>query len=334
MPDHRGSTGHGRAYQQALRGGWGELDVADTVACIDHAHAAGWAEPDRTVVMGGSSGGFTVLGVLGLFAGRAAAGGGRCTRSPTSPSWPPAATASRPTTPTSLVGPPSDDGAATARGRSLSYVQDIAAPLLVMHGTDDPAVPVEGTIAFVDALRAAGGDVELHLFEGEGHGFRQPANQLAEYRLITSFLTGTSPEPCPTSARSSTAFWDRSSDVAKERAQMHDLPRCARQDAAVASRAVSEWDPNDPETVNVHYDVSAWSIDQRAELTEALAEAEIAHVWEDDELVVPEEQEDVVDELFERLEELLGPFAVPLRRRRCAASSTGSTSGRRPIARR
>ena len=30
VPDHRGSTGHGRAYQQALHGRWGELDVADT----------------------------------------------------------------------------------------------------------------------------------------------------------------------------------------------------------------------------------------------------------------------------------------------------------------
>jgi len=32
VPDHRGSTGHGRAYQQALRGQWGELDVDDTLA--------------------------------------------------------------------------------------------------------------------------------------------------------------------------------------------------------------------------------------------------------------------------------------------------------------
>ena len=35
VPDHRGSTGHGRDYQQALRGRWGELDVADTVAVVD-----------------------------------------------------------------------------------------------------------------------------------------------------------------------------------------------------------------------------------------------------------------------------------------------------------
>ena len=73
-----------------------------------------------------------------------------------------------------------------------------------------------------------------------------------------------------------------------------------------------DWNPNDPDTVKVHYDVSAWSIDQRAELSEALAEEDLAHVWEGDELVVPEELEADVDLLFERLEAVLGPFAVPL----------------------
>jgi dipeptidyl aminopeptidase/acylaminoacyl peptidase len=59
----------------------------------------------------------------------------------------------------------------------------------VLHGTADLAVPVEGTIAFVEAMRVTGtADVELHLFEGEGHGFRQPENQLAEYRLIEEFM--------------------------------------------------------------------------------------------------------------------------------------------------
>jgi len=75
---------------------------------------------------------------------------------------------------------------------------------------------------------------------------------------------------------------------------------------------VSEWDPNDPDAVKVHYDISTWSIDQRAELAEALADAEVDHRWDGDELVVPEDVEGRVDDLFERLEELLGPFAVPL----------------------
>ena len=137
--------------------------------------------------MGGSSGGYTALGVLGLFPGRVAAG---VALYPVTDLADLAARSHRfeAHSTESLVGPPSDTALYAARS-SMSYVQDIAAPLLVMHGTDDPAVPVEATIAFVEALRAAGGDVELHLFEGEGHGFRQPVNQLAEYRLITSFLT-------------------------------------------------------------------------------------------------------------------------------------------------
>jgi hypothetical protein len=82
--------------------------------------------------------------------------------------------------------------------------------------------------------------------------------------------------------------------------------------SALASRLVLEWDPNDPDTVKVHYDVSAWSLDQRAELTEALADADLAHVWEGEEVVVPEALEAEVDALFARLEELLGPFPVGL----------------------
>lgn len=79
---------------------------------------------------------------------------------------------------------------------------------------------------------------------------------------------------------------------------------------------VTDWNPTDPETVKVHYDVSAWTVEQRAELSEALAEAEIAHVWENDgtvdELVIPEELEGPTDELFARLEEALGPFPIAL----------------------
>ena len=38
VPDPRGTTGHGRDYQQALRGRWGELDVADAAAVLAASH--------------------------------------------------------------------------------------------------------------------------------------------------------------------------------------------------------------------------------------------------------------------------------------------------------
>ena len=73
-----------------------------------------------------------------------------------------------------------------------------------------------------------------------------------------------------------------------------------------------DFDPNDPETVKVHYHLGGWNFDQRAELAETLAERSVPHVWEGEELVVPEQIESAVDALFEELERELGPFPVPL----------------------
>ena len=63
-PNHRGSTGYGRAYSEAMRDQWGVLDVSDTLAALRAIIEAGWGRADRLTLMGASAGGFTVLGVL------------------------------------------------------------------------------------------------------------------------------------------------------------------------------------------------------------------------------------------------------------------------------
>jgi hypothetical protein len=87
-------------------------------------------------------------------------------------------------------------------------------------------------------------------------------------------------------------------------------------DEAESDRAASgeplDFDPFDPDVVKVHYDLSAWNFDQRAELSEALADAEFPNYWDGNELIVPEAVEGDVDALFERLESLFGPFPIIL----------------------
>ena len=73
-----------------------------------------------------------------------------------------------------------------------------------------------------------------------------------------------------------------------------------------------DFDPNDPTVVKVHYDLAAWNFDQRAELSEALAAAELPHAWDGDEIVIPEQFETEIDALFEYFDEELGPFPVVL----------------------
>lgn len=73
-----------------------------------------------------------------------------------------------------------------------------------------------------------------------------------------------------------------------------------------------DFDPNDDAVTKVHYDVAAWTFEQQAELSEAMAEASIPHAWVGAEVVVPEYIEERMDALFDRLDELLGPFPIGL----------------------
>lgn len=74
----------------------------------------------------------------------------------------------------------------------------------------------------------------------------------------------------------------------------------------------TDFDPFDPDQTKVHYNLTGWGFEQRAELAETLAEQGVPHVWDGEELVVPEQIEDEVDALFDRLEVEIGPFPVPL----------------------
>ena len=184
--DPRGSTGHGRAYQQALNGAWGRLDVDDTAALIRHAHGQGWATPGTTVVIGGSSGGLTVLGLL---ADHPAVAAGGIASYPVSDLADLAHSSHRFEAhyTDTLVGPTDD----TERYRALSPLHRadrIAGPLLVFHGTEDPVVPVSQTRLLVDRMRSAGGVVDCVIYDGEGHGFRNSDNQRDEYERTERFV--------------------------------------------------------------------------------------------------------------------------------------------------
>ncbi len=188
--DPRGSSGHGRRYQQALHGEWGALDIDDVAALIAASHARGWSVPTRTVVMGGSSGGLTVLGVLAMHRPLVAAG---VAVYPVSDLADLAERSHRYERhyPLTLVGPPGD---ARYRLRSpREYADRIAGPVLLMHGVDDAVVPADQSVELARRIEAAGGAVELHLFEGEGHGFRQPATRRRELELTEAFLNRTVP---------------------------------------------------------------------------------------------------------------------------------------------
>lgn len=66
---------------------------------------------------------------------------------------------------------------------------------------------------------------------------------------------------------------------------------------------VGEWNPRDPDADTVRYDLSEWSVDERADATEALADADIAHAWDGNELLVSADDESRADAVLDELED-------------------------------
>jgi hypothetical protein len=68
---------------------------------------------------------------------------------------------------------------------------------------------------------------------------------------------------------------------------------------------MSDWNPKDPEALTTRYDLADWSVDDRADVAAALADAEIAHSWDGSELLVSQDTEQVVDSILDEIEDEL-----------------------------
>ncbi len=185
VPDYRGSTGWGREYTRSMRGCWGEIDVTDCADGVRHAIAQGWADPARIVMMGGSAGGLTALHLLARF-GELFAGG--IVLYPVTDLDALDATTHRYEKyyNASLVGARTDS--LYAERSPITRVSLITAPLLILHGAADPVVGVDQSRAIADRLTTLGRDVELVIYEGEGHGWRKPETRIDEINRIDTFL--------------------------------------------------------------------------------------------------------------------------------------------------
>jgi len=70
----------------------------------------------------------------------------------------------------------------------LNKANQIRTPLLVIHGENDPRVPVGEARQIGEAIESNGGQVELLIFSDEGHGVSKRPNILTSYRKMVEFL--------------------------------------------------------------------------------------------------------------------------------------------------
>ena len=186
-PNVRGSSGYGKAYTH-LDDVEDRMDsVADIEAAVEWLHDYPAVDPDRIAVMGGSYGGFMTLAALTEFPDLWAAGvdivgiANFVTFLENTGDW-------RRELREAEYGSLSGDREFLESVSPINNIERITAPLFVLHGANDPRVPVDEAEQIVEKAREQGVPVRKLIFEDEGHGFAKLENRIEAYRAVVEFL--------------------------------------------------------------------------------------------------------------------------------------------------
>jgi dipeptidyl aminopeptidase/acylaminoacyl peptidase len=173
--NYRGSSGRGEDYQLAISGDWGNKEVLDLQAAVDHALAAGIADPDRLGVGGWSYGGILTDAIIAKDQRFKAATSGAGTALPLA-----------------LygvdqyimqydyeIGPPWKVGMDPWNKISYAFLHadQIKTPTLFLGGEKDFNVPLAGGEQMYQALRSLGVPTQLIVYPGQFHGITRPSYQ-------------------------------------------------------------------------------------------------------------------------------------------------------------
>ena len=186
----RGSSGFGKAFQNAGNKEWGGKMQDDITDAVSNLVEQNLADPKRIGIIGMSYGGFAVLSGLtktpDLFA---------CGVDLFGPSnlisWikylPQRMKGSLPIL-LQRIGKPSEDREMMIDRSPISHFDQLMVPLMIVQGENDKRVPKDETELIIKTLKSQGRTVEYMGFPDEGHGFSRLENKLTCFANIEKFL--------------------------------------------------------------------------------------------------------------------------------------------------
>lgn len=186
-PNIRGSAGYGKTYCH-LDDVEKRLDaVKDIEWLVKHLIESGIADPNKLIVSGISYGGFMTLSC--------------CARLPKLWSCAVAQVGMfnlvtflentsdyRRTAREPEYGSLEKDREILFNVSPAAKMDDMEAPIIIVHGANDPRVPVTEAEQAVTHLKAKGVEVEYLRYEDEGHGVAKTHNRLDCYKKIVAFI--------------------------------------------------------------------------------------------------------------------------------------------------
>jgi acetyl esterase/lipase len=185
LVNYRGSTGYGKAWRDALEGNPGLTELEDIGKVHDWVTRGGIADPTRTILSGGSWGGYLTLLGLGTQPERWSLGIAAVPVADYIAAFEDEMEPLKNFDRSIFGGSPEEIPESYAKRSPISYVEQVRAPVLILAGENDPRCPIRQIEKYVTRLRELGTPHEVYRFDA-GHGslvvdetIRQVATQIA-----------------------------------------------------------------------------------------------------------------------------------------------------------
>ena len=187
VPNYRGSTGYGRVWQIASRFDMGGVDTRDCVAGVNYLLREGLAAPGKVAATGRSHGGYLVMTCLTQFPEL------WCGGSAVAPflNWFKSHEDAREDLQhwnIENMGDPTENYEQWYNASPYFFLDRIGAPVQFICGGNDPRCPASDSLEARDKLVALSKDVELLLYEDEGHSFLKIENVIDSETRRVEFL--------------------------------------------------------------------------------------------------------------------------------------------------
>jgi dipeptidyl aminopeptidase/acylaminoacyl peptidase len=184
--NYRGSTGYGSEWRDALTGRPGLTELEDIGAVHDALVAEGVVGPRRALISGGSWGGFLTLLALGTQPERWAAGIAEVPVADYLAAYEDEMEGLRAYDRALFGGSPEEKHDVYVRSSPITYVDAVAAPVLVVAGANDPRCPIRQIENYLAALARLGKPHEVYRFDA-GHGSLVIEETIRQVEVALSF---------------------------------------------------------------------------------------------------------------------------------------------------
>jgi dipeptidyl aminopeptidase/acylaminoacyl peptidase len=192
--NYRGSTGRGREFVERLYDDWGGGEQEDVAEGTRQVVAEDWVDEDRVVVFGGSYGGYSAYWQMVQYPELYAAGIAWIGVTDLVDMYENTMPHFQTELMEKYLGTPEENPDLYRERSPIEYVENLDAPLLMVHGVNDSRVPVSQARLFRDALRDAGfeagedEDFEYVELGEEGHASSDIDQKIRLFRILDDFL--------------------------------------------------------------------------------------------------------------------------------------------------